>query len=125
MKKQRTGFGYICKSLYRAVRFMGVIPVFIFCCYSVFLFMGRESGSSILACIYYPLLGPFVCLEEKSIPLFETILAVAIIVLPLLLWRFLYKGKDRIARTIFEIWFSVPWGLCGMCGYFRDCTSIW
>ena len=119
------GFGRIYKRLYRAVHFIGVVPVFIFCCYSSFLLMGREDGSSILACIYYPLIGPFVLLKEKSIPLYDIILAVVVVLLPLLLWRFLYKGKDRIARTIFEIWFSVPWGFCGMCGYFRDCTSIW
>jgi len=111
--------------MYRVTSFIGVVPEFIFCCYSIFLYIGRENGSSALACIYYPLLGPFVCLEEQSISSFEIILAVVIILLPLLLWRLLYRGSGRIVRTIFEIWFSVLWGFCGMCGYFRDCTSIW
>lgn len=116
---------HLLRCVFRIACFIGVVPELIFCCYSIFLYLGRENGISVFACIYYPLLGPFVCLKEKSISSFEIILAIAVILLPLLLWRFLYKGKDRIVRTIFEIWFSVPWGFCGMCGYFRDCTSFW
>ena len=119
------GLKQMLRWMYRVTSFIGVVPELIFCCYSIFLYLGRENGISVFACIYYPLLGSFVFLEEKSISSFEIILAAVIILLPLLLWRLLYKGKDRVVRTILEIWFSLPWGFLGMGGYFRDCTSIW
>ena len=109
----------------RCLKCIGVMPMIILSGFSIILLLCRESSESFLQCFYYPWLGPYALLGKAHISFLSCLNVTAIIALPLFFWRIFYKGKDYGAQVVFEIWFAIPWGMLGSCGYMASYSSIW
>jgi hypothetical protein len=109
------------KKVYRAIlHFVGVIPTVVFVVCTVLLLpIGIVTGH-IFPCCYYPFLGPFSNIGEMRLTTLECLHETLIFVGPLLLWRFVFRGKNRAVRIFLELWFSLFWVFSGCVGYFLD-----
>lgn len=99
-----------------ALHFVGVIPVIVFAaCVILLLPIGITVGR-VFPCCYYPCFGPFANIEEFGLTLHFAFTFMG----PLLLWRYGFRGRNRIVRIFVELWFSLPWAFSGCVGYFLD-----